>query len=52
METIARTLPRSTEELAQIPGLKNWQIGEMGEQFIAALSGFKAAKKDSPYLEP
>jgi ribonuclease D len=51
METIARALPRTTEELAQIPGLKNWQIAEMGDQFIAALSGFKAAKKESPYRE-
>ena len=51
MESIARALPRTTEELARIPGLRNWQIAEMGEQFIAALASFKAAKKDSPYRE-
>jgi ribonuclease D len=53
METIARALPRSTEELAQIPGLRKWQIAEMGEQFVAALREFKAKKpaKDSPYRE-
>jgi ribonuclease D len=51
METVARALPRSKEELALIPGLKNWQIGEMGDQFVAALAGFKSPKKDSPYRE-
>lgn len=54
METIARALPRSTEELIQIPGLRRWQIGEMGEGFVSALSEFKVKKpaKDSPYLDP
>ena len=52
METIARALPRSTAELAGVPGLRNWQIEEMGSQFVAALSGFKAANKgDSPYRD-
>jgi ribonuclease D len=51
MEMIARALPRSREELALIPGVKNWQIGEMGDQFIAALAVFKAPRKDSPYRE-
>jgi ribonuclease D len=53
METIARALPRSTEELAQIPGLRKWQIAEMGEQFVEALREFKGKKPatDSPYRE-
>jgi ribonuclease D len=53
METIARALPRSTEELEAIPGLRKWQIAEMGDQFVAALKEFKAKKaaKDSPYRE-
>jgi ribonuclease D len=51
MEAIARALPRSVESLAVIPGLRKWQIAEMGDQFVAALAGFKAAKKDSPYRE-
>jgi ribonuclease D len=53
METIARALPRSTEDLLQLPGLRRWQIAEMGEGFVAALSEFKAKKgtKDSPYLD-
>lgn len=53
METIARALPRSTAELEGIPGLRKWQIGEMGDQFITALAGFKASAKsnDSPYRE-
>ena len=53
METIARALPRSTEELAAIPGLRQWQVAEMGDQFISSLKEFKAKKpaKDSPYRE-
>ena len=53
METIARALPRSTEELAVIPGLRKWQIAEMGDQFVAALREFKAKTpvKDSPYSD-
>ena len=51
METIARALPRSTEELALIPGIRRWQIAEMGDQFLEALAGFKATKKESPYRD-
>lgn len=54
METIARALPRTSEELAGIPGLRRWQIGEMGELFLAALDGFKGVGRpnESPYREP
>ena len=48
LEAVARRVPRALEELSDIPGLRKWQIAEMGDQFIAALSGFKAAKKESP----
>jgi ribonuclease D len=51
METIARALPRSTGELELIPGLRRWQIAEMGAQFVEALKEFKAKPKDSPYRE-
>ncbi len=53
METIARALPRSTEELAAIPGLRKWQIAEMGEGFVSALREFASKKPaaDSPYRE-
>ena len=53
METIARTLPRSAGELAQVPGLRQWQIVEMGDGFIAALKEFTAKKPttDSPYRD-
>jgi ribonuclease D len=53
LETIARTLPRAVEELEGIPGLRKWQIGEMGEGFVAALNEFKEKKKvaESPYLD-
>jgi ribonuclease D len=42
METIARALPRSTDALVAIPGLRKWQIAEMGDQFVAALAEFKS----------
>ena len=53
METIARALPRSVEDLAEIPGLRKWQIAEMGEGFVAALREFKGKKApaDSPYAD-
>jgi ribonuclease D len=41
LEAVARLVPRSIEELAVIPDLRRWQIGEMGAQFVKALSGFK-----------
>lgn len=53
LETIARALPRAIGELEGIPGLRKWQIAEMGEGFVAALKEFNAKKKvvDSPYLD-
>ncbi len=38
LETIARSRAKSVEELAAVPGLRRWQIEEMGEGFVAALS--------------
>lgn len=53
METIARAMPRAVEDLAEIPGLRKWQIAEMGEGFVAALKEFKGKKapSDSPYAD-
>jgi ribonuclease D len=53
MEVIARALPRSTEELGEVQGLRQWQIAEMGDAFVAALREFKAKvpAKDSPYRD-
>ncbi len=58
LEAIARKLPRTPDELTDIPGLRQWQIGEMGDDFVKALKGFttKAAPAappgdESPYLE-
>lgn len=56
LEAVARLVPRSVEDLATIPELRRWQVAEMGEAFVKALSGFKAktksaSKADSPYLE-
>jgi ribonuclease D len=60
LETIARKLPREVADLADIPGLRKWQVAEMGADFVKALSGFKEkatppqamlALDDSPYLD-
>jgi ribonuclease D len=56
LEAVARLVPRSVDDLAAIPELRRWQVAEMGEAFVKAMSGFKAKarpapKADSPYLE-
>lgn len=53
MEAVARLVPRSLEELTALPELRRWQIGELGEGFVAALREFAGKKQqdDSPYRE-
>lgn len=56
LEAVARLVPRAVDDLAAIPELRRWQVAEMGEAFVKALSGFKHKPKkapsgDSPYLE-
>ncbi len=61
LEAVARRVPRSTEELAEVKELRRWQADEMGAQFVKALKGFAArAPKgangtkptdDSPYRD-
>jgi ribonuclease D len=51
MEAVARRMPGSLDELAEIPELRRWQVEELGPGFVAALRGFgrKQAANDSPY---
>ncbi|HEX6643684.1 MAG TPA: ribonuclease D [Gemmatimonadales bacterium] len=37
LEAIARLAPRTREELAEIPGLRRWQLGALGDALLAAL---------------
>ena len=37
LESIARKRPTSVGDLEDVPGLRRWQIAEMGEEFISAL---------------
>lgn len=37
LEAIARSAPTSLKELAQIPGLRQWQVGGFGVELLAAL---------------
>ena len=36
LESIVRSNPKSLEDLATVPDLRRWQIGEMGEGFLRA----------------
>ncbi|MDQ3243103.1 MAG: HRDC domain-containing protein [Gemmatimonadota bacterium] len=38
LEATVRKRPARVEELEDVPGLRKWQISEMGEEFIAALA--------------
>jgi ribonuclease D len=49
METVARLMPGSPDELTQIPEFRRWQIGELGAGFVASLAPWR--KKESPYRE-
>jgi ribonuclease D len=37
LESIARRKPEKVSDLEEIPGLRRWQIGEMGDDFIRVL---------------
>ena len=37
LEAIARKKPASVGDLEDVPGLRRWQIAEMGEEFVGAL---------------
>ena len=39
LEAIVRKRPESLGDLEDVPGLRRWQIAEMGEEFVRALSG-------------
>lgn len=56
LEAIARRKPRTASELSEVPGLRQWQIAELGPAFVAALAqdGVPArnrAAEASPYRE-
>jgi ribonuclease D len=38
LEAIARANPRTLEELAAVPELRNWQRGEIGRELLAAVA--------------
>jgi ribonuclease D len=37
LEAIARVNPSTVEELAQVPGLRRWQLREIGKGLLSAL---------------
>ncbi len=38
LEAIARANPRSLEEMAALPEIRRWQLGEIGEELLGALT--------------
>ena len=38
LEAVARRRPASVEQLAEVPELRKWQIEELGEEFVRAVS--------------
>ena len=61
LEAVARRVPRSLEELAEVKELRRWQGAEMGAEFVAALKPFAmrgakaavavATDDESPYKD-
>jgi ribonuclease D len=39
LEAIVRKKPSRVSDLDDVPGLRRWQIAEMGEEFVRALKG-------------
>ena len=39
LEAIVRKKPEKVKDLEDVPGLRRWQIGEMGDEFVEALRG-------------
>jgi ribonuclease D len=39
LEAIVRRKPSKVKDLEDVPGLRRWQIAEMGEEFVQALAG-------------
>jgi len=39
LEAVARRRPAKVKDLEDVPGLRKWQISEMGEEFVSALRG-------------
>ena len=37
-ESIARKRPEKVDDLVDVPGLRRWQIAEMGSEFVSALA--------------
>jgi len=37
LEAIARRRPQTIDEMAEVPGIRRWQIAELGTAFVAAL---------------
>lgn len=43
LEEIARAVPSSRENLAKVPGMKEWQVEAIGDQLLTVLSNEEAA---------
>lgn len=50
METIARAVPKSVEELRTLGELREWQVQELGAEFVKALRSYKPVPGAGPEL--
>jgi ribonuclease D len=59
LEGIARLVPTSVDQLAEIDGLRRWQVAELGDDFVKALNGYTrvggeaatTTANESPYTD-
>ncbi len=50
METIARAVPKSVDELRALGELREWQVQELGADFVKALKAYKPVPGAGPEL--
>ena len=52
LEAIARRMPQSVDDLAEIPELRRWQIDEFGEAAVRAVNSIASAPPGTPRPAP
>ncbi len=51
LEAIVRRAPRHVDDLADVDGLRRWQVELLGRDFVRVLPPGKATQSDSPYRD-
>ena len=45
LKEISRFVPTTLEELAEVPGIRKWQVQDFGEQILGVISGVPHPKR-------